>query len=148
MTILVVIDLQYLVFDGRHQHWNITHKLQLRPPIPIRRLTVGYTSCRSWDHKEQCCRTGQAIDGSITRRMRFACWITKATDTHSEHVILTALPLQKWLHERAFMLRYTYVACPVHDYRWFCRFALVTCLPYLHDVLLQFWCMLVPVSPV
>ena len=23
--------------------------------------------------------------------MRFACWITKATDTHSEYVILTAL---------------------------------------------------------
>jgi hypothetical protein len=30
--------------------------------------------------------------------MRFACWITKATDTHSEHVIFTALPLQQWWH--------------------------------------------------
>jgi hypothetical protein len=26
---------------------------------------------------------GQATDDNIIRRMRFACWITKATDTHS-----------------------------------------------------------------
>jgi hypothetical protein len=35
------------------------------------------------------------------RRMRFACWITKATDTHSEYVILIAFPRQQWLRERA-----------------------------------------------
>jgi hypothetical protein len=27
-------------------------------------------------------------------RMRIACWIPKATDTHSEYVILIAFPLQ------------------------------------------------------
>jgi hypothetical protein len=31
-------------------------------------------------------------------RMRIACWITKATDTTSEYVILSAFPLQQWLH--------------------------------------------------
>jgi hypothetical protein len=31
----------------------------------------------------------QATHYHIIRRMRFACWITKATDTHSECVILT-----------------------------------------------------------
>jgi hypothetical protein len=46
-------------------------------------------------------------------RMRFACWITKATDTHSEHVILTAFPLPQWLHECASMLRYAYISCLV-----------------------------------
>jgi hypothetical protein len=30
----------------------------------------------------------QATDDNIIRRMRFACRITKATDTHSEYVIL------------------------------------------------------------
>jgi len=35
------------------------------------------------------------------RCMRIACWITKAADTHSEYVILIAVPLQQWLHERA-----------------------------------------------
>jgi hypothetical protein len=30
------------------------------------------------------------------QRKRFACWITKATDTHSEYVILVAFPRQQW----------------------------------------------------
>jgi len=44
--------------------------------------------------------------------MRFAGWITKATNTRSENVILIAFPLQQWLRERASMLRYTYIAFP------------------------------------
>jgi hypothetical protein len=43
--------------------------------------------------------------------MRFACWITKATDTHSEYVIFIACPQQQWLRERASVLRYVYIAC-------------------------------------
>ena len=38
-------------------------------------------------------------------RLRIACWIPKATDTHSEHVILIVFRLQQWLNERASMLR-------------------------------------------
>jgi len=34
-------------------------------------------------------------------RMRIACWIPKATDTHSEYVILIAFPLQQRLRELA-----------------------------------------------
>jgi len=34
-------------------------------------------------------------------RIRIASWITRATDTHSEYVILIAFPLHQWLHERA-----------------------------------------------
>jgi hypothetical protein len=44
-------------------------------------------------------------------RMRISYWIPKATNVHSECVILIAFPLQQWLHERASMLRYTYIAC-------------------------------------
>jgi hypothetical protein len=44
-------------------------------------------------------------------RMHIACWITKATNAHSEYVILIAFPLKRWLQERASMLRYTYIAC-------------------------------------
>ena len=36
------------------------------------------------DNVEKHGRARQATDGSIIRRMRLACWITKATDTHSE----------------------------------------------------------------
>jgi hypothetical protein len=46
-------------------------------------------------------RPEHLIDGNTIRRMRIACWITKATDTHSEYVILIAFPRQQWLHERA-----------------------------------------------
>jgi hypothetical protein len=44
------------------------------------------------------------------RRMRFACWIPKATHIHIEYVILISFSLQQWLHERASALRYTYIA--------------------------------------
>jgi hypothetical protein len=30
-------------------------------------------------------------------RMRIACWIPKATNTHSQYVILMVFPLQQWL---------------------------------------------------
>jgi hypothetical protein len=33
-------------------------------------------------------RARQAADDNIIRLTHFACWITKATDTHSEYVIL------------------------------------------------------------
>jgi hypothetical protein len=52
----------------------------------------------------------QATDDNITRRMRIACWISKATNTHSEHVILIAFPQQHWLRERTSTL-HLYVHC-------------------------------------
>ena len=42
-----------------------------------------------------------------TWSMRMECWITKATNTLSEYVILIVFPLQQWLKERASVLRYT-----------------------------------------
>jgi len=42
--------------------------------------------------------------------MRFACWITVATVTHPEYVLLIALPLQQWLREGVSVLRYTFIA--------------------------------------
>jgi len=47
----------------------------------------------------------QATGDNIKRHMHFACWISKATDTNSECEILSAYPLQQWLHE------YTSVLC-------------------------------------
>jgi hypothetical protein len=37
----------------------------------------------------------QATDDNIMRRMRFACWITKATDANSEYALLIAFPITK-----------------------------------------------------
>ena len=44
---------------------------------------------------------------------RIVCGIPKATNTYSEYIILIAFPLQQLLHERASMLRHTYIACLV-----------------------------------
>jgi hypothetical protein len=52
-------------------------------------------------------------DDDIIRRMRIACWITEATDIHSEYVILAAFRRQQWLRERNPLLRYTHIACLV-----------------------------------
>jgi hypothetical protein len=46
-------------------------------------------------------------------RLRIACWIPKATDTHSEYVIPISFPPQPWLHERAALLPDTYIGCLV-----------------------------------
>jgi hypothetical protein len=47
--------------------------------------------------------------------MGIAWWVPKATDTHSEYVILIAFPLQKWLQEAATILRFTCTAWLVHS---------------------------------
>jgi len=56
-------------------------------------------------------------------RMRPACWLPKATNTHSKYVIIIAFALQQWLHERTSMLCYTYIACLVQFH-----FQLLRCL--------------------
>ena len=50
-------------------------------------------------------RARQATDDNIILRTRFVRWISKATNTHSEYVILTASPRQQQLHEYASVLR-------------------------------------------
>jgi len=45
---------------------------------------------------------GRAGHANMTKwRMRIACWIPKATNTHSEYVILIAFPVRQWSHESA-----------------------------------------------
>ena len=71
------------------------------------------------------CRAGQATEDDIIRRMRFVYGITKATNTHSEYVILLAFPWQQWLHERASILLYTFIFVTLHVkletfWKWSC----------------------------
>ena len=61
-------------------------------------------------------RARQATDDNVIEHMHIACWMTNATDTHSEYVILIAFPWQHWLHERISMLHYIYIACLVVVY--------------------------------
>ena len=66
-------------------------------------------------------RERQSTDNNIIRHMRIACGIPKTTNTQSEYVILIACPRQQWLHERASVLRYTYVACLFRTCTWICN---------------------------
>ena len=68
---------------------------------------------RLWDNVVTFSRVGLATGGSIIRLMRISYWIPKATNTHSEYVILITFPLQQWLHRRTSILPYTYIACLV-----------------------------------
>jgi len=80
-------------------------------------ITHFRKSCRFWDNVEK-----YDIESDKPRmtiwRMRIACWIPKATDTHSEYVILTAVPPEQWVHEYASMLRYTYIALIIVKQIW------------------------------
>jgi hypothetical protein len=79
-------------------------------PGPINSINVFRKSCRLLDNVLIYGTARHATDDNITRRMRFARRITKATGTHAEYVILIAFPRQQWLCERASMLRYMYTA--------------------------------------
>ena len=61
--------------------------------------------CHLWDMRKNTVQTHRPK--TTIWRTRVACWITTATNTHS------AFPLQKYLHERASLLRYTYIVCLV-----------------------------------
>jgi len=50
------------------------------------------------DIVEKYCSVGQATGDDIIRRMRIACWIPKAANTHTGCVIHIAFPLEFWLH--------------------------------------------------
>jgi hypothetical protein len=74
-------------------------------------VTFFRESCRSWDNVEKHVKETDRPQMAL-RRMRIACWISKATSTHSEYKMFTDFPLPQWLHESAWMLCYTYIACP------------------------------------
>jgi len=45
-------------------------------------------------------------------RMRITRWMTKATDTHLEHVIIVTFLLHQWLQDYASKLRHSYTPRP------------------------------------
>ena len=75
------------------------------------RFPLPRKTCRLLDNMEKYGRTEQAKYDNIIRRMRCAYWITKASNIHSEYVILIPFPLQQSLRERSSILRF-YLHCP------------------------------------
>ena len=60
---------------------------------------------------KKCGRSGETTDENIVGLLCFASWITKATHTHSEYVILNIFPRKQLFLESASTLHYTYIAC-------------------------------------
>jgi hypothetical protein len=58
-------------------------------------------SCRVGDNVEKHCAAGRPQ--MTLWFMRNACWIPKATNTHSEYVLRIDFLRQQWLPERALM---------------------------------------------
>jgi hypothetical protein len=52
-----------------------------------------------------------------------ACRIPESANTHSECVILTDFLLQQWLHKRASVLCYRYIACLVWHKSIWCMYS-------------------------
>jgi len=76
-----------------------------RPPMDEFSWNLHLSIFRKYAQKIPSVTARQTTDDNTTRRMRFACCITKVTDTHSEYVILIAFPRPQWLRERTSMIR-------------------------------------------
>jgi hypothetical protein len=92
---------------------NVSDKSCIQNQNTHFKLIIFFSKIVSFIGVEKYCTARQATDDNIIRRMRFACWITKATDTRSEYVTLITFPLQQWLRELVSVLRYTHIACVV-----------------------------------
>jgi hypothetical protein len=64
-------------------------------------ITFFRKLCRLWDNVERYGTGGQNTDEKNNTVHGFACWINKATNTHSEYRILIAFARQQWLRDRA-----------------------------------------------
>jgi len=73
-------------------------------------------SCPLWNNVVKYCIARQATGDNVAHAIEWS--IPKATNTHSDYVILTAFPLQQWLHERTSMSRCTCIACFVNVILW------------------------------
>jgi hypothetical protein len=81
------------------RHWSESEecfgqKLQGKSAYLLCSVTFFENRAVFWGNEEKSCRSRQPTDGYIIWTMHFACWITKAIDTYSEYVTITAFPRQ------------------------------------------------------
>ena len=77
-------------------------------------MTFLQKSFRILNNEEKYWGAGREADKNICRT-KFACRISKDTDSNSEYVIFTNYPLQKYLHVNASKLHDNFIACLVFD---------------------------------
>jgi len=93
----------------------------------LQKNSSRFVLCNKWCSLRHCDKevrdfhgstAGQATDDNTIRRMRIACWIPKATDTHSECVIIVALQ-QHPLVARTRLVACVVAVCSVSLFRHF-----------------------------
>ena len=94
------------VSNKSYRENQITHFVFSNPPAPAPKNRTAYEIM--WKN------TVQPNSTQMTKwSTRTACWITKATNIHSQYVILTAYPPIQWLHERVITSSDTCSTVPV-----------------------------------
>jgi hypothetical protein len=92
-------------------------------------ITFFRKSCLLRDNVEKYGRTWQTTHYNIMLRMRFACWITKATDKHSEYVILLLFHGNNGYANapQCYVYMRVYISCLVEAYYCWCESNLFLC---------------------
>jgi len=85
----MLLTMKYF-WDISYRENQNTHLCSIPPSPPPK-------SCHLWDNVEKCGANRLANRDDMVRRTRIACWVIKATDTHSSYAILIATPWQLWL---------------------------------------------------
>ena len=97
-------------------------------------ITFSRKSCRLWNNVGKYGKARQDTNDNVTRCMRFICWQTMATNTHSEYVILIAFTLQQLLRQYTLMLSLYilrlssaafYIKVLWFTYRWLSRHSIL-----------------------
>jgi len=78
---------------------------KIKTHISVKYFFFFRKSCRLWDNAAKYSRAGQATDENVVHVL--ACWIPKATNTHSEYAILVAFLEHQWLSEHTSLLHYS-----------------------------------------
>ena len=91
---------------------------EIKTRFPCSKTYVLYCTCHLRYNMEKHGKVRQVTYDNILRRMRTTCYIPKATNTHSQYIILIDFPLQQWLEECSSTLRS--VAYPGISFRGGC----------------------------
>ena len=84
--------------------------LQIKSTLTLYSETFSPKIVPLWDNAGKYGTVRQGTGDNITGRRRIACWINKATNTHSEYVVLITFHLQQCLREHASVPRLYYIA--------------------------------------
>jgi hypothetical protein len=91
---------------------------EIKPHIFLSVTSFRKSSCLQ-ENVEKYGRVRHVTNDNSIRRMHIACWVTKATDTHSEYLILVHFPQQQWLRERNSIFHYTYTTIYIIYYNYY-----------------------------